>query len=328
MNTFKSVFSHFSKKTFIGVSLSLTVTLLTSCELLEKIPRKVTRPGYTESDIVAGLKEALDTGVDIMVDSAALSNGFWKRSELEGFAKDKAIQILLPEDVQTSLEAVQEISSDVKAWKKGLSDNTFGISDLIVDQLDIGFIKDVEVMETLKDSLWKSLNQAAEHAAPASKDLFVQAISDLSIDKGSQILFSEDSAAATLYLQDQTLEGLNDIFQPIISKSMDAVKANQLWNEYSGLYNSYIKDYKSLRSDINSQSLVPQSFKNSLQLPDYFPESLPEDLSAYTTQYALSGLFNLVSQEEYRIRENPFQYASDLIEEIFTLIEDEINIQD
>lgn len=302
--------------------------LLTSCELLEKIPRKITRPGYTQSDIIAGLKEALDTGVGIMVDSAGLNGGFWDRSDLEGFAKNQAIQILLPEEVQSSLEVVQKISLDVNTWKNDLSDNTFGASDFIIDQLNIGFLQDVELMETLKDSLWRSLNRAAEHAAPAAKELFVEAISDLSIKKGSQLLFSEDSAAATLYLKDQTMTGLIAVFQPRVFESMEQVEANRLWSRYSSLYNSYIKDYKTLESDINSQSLLPQSLKDGIQFLDSFPENLPEDLSAYTTQYALDGLFKLVSQEEYRIRENPFRYSSNLLEEIFTLTEDEINLRD
>lgn len=311
-------------KTLI-LSLSL---ILCSCELLENATRTITKPSYSQDEIVKGLKEALDVGVDIMADSAGMSNGYWSRSEAEGYAKAKAIQILLPEDAQEALTVVQGLSSDFNQWRSDLSDNTFGISDLIINSLDYEFINDVSLMENLQDSIWKSLNRAAEDAAPASKDLFVQAITDMTLEDGSNILFSDDSSAATQYLEGATYSGLVDIFEPIVDQSMNKVKANQLWTQYSSLYNNYITQYQELTSSVNSNSLVPQSFKNTLSLPSSFPDSLNPSLANYTTTQALNGLFNLISQEEYRIRQDPFQYANALIEEIFTLIEDEIELLD
>lgn len=314
------------QKLLSPLSLILTLGLFQGCELLEEAHQKITEPSISEFEIGQGLKEALDTGAKIMADSAGLENGYWNRSELNGYAQDAAIRILLPQEAQDALTATQEIASDFNQWKSSLNSQTFGISDLVINSLDIDFINDVSLMESLQDSIWQSLNKAAEMAAPQSKALFKEAITGLSFEQASSILFNQDSSAGTQYLEGATFTGLQNIFKPIVTQSLQEVKANQLWTKYTSLYNDYLADYQTLQQDINQNSLLPSSLKGSLALPLNLPDSLPTDLSDYTTEKALNGLFNLVSQEEVRIRRDPFQYANNIIEEIFSLVEDEITI--
>lgn len=326
------VFQFFLKTKFISKScvvlIATTCVFLSSCELIEIAKKETSKQRVSQSEIVSGLKEALSLGVDLMVDSAALNNGYWKRGLDDGFVQEEAIQILLPNKALEALIATQQMSLSFNNWRQDLSDNSFGVSDLIILSLDIDFINDLSKMKTIKAELWKSLNRAAEHAAPKSKSIFVDAITEMSLDQGSQILFSDDSTSATQYLNTTSYEDLFDVFEPIVKNSLDQVNAAKLWNEYSSLYNNYLSSYKNIQLSINSSFLVPESFKNSLKLPESFPETLPTDLTGYTTKRALNGLFNLVSQEEIRIRRNPMNYIEDIIQDIFTLIEGEFILEE
>ena len=326
------VFRSFLKTKFMSrlclVLIATTSIFLGSCELIEIAKKQTSKQRVSQSEIVSGLKEALSLGVDLMVDSAALNNGYWKRGLDDGLIQEEAIQILLPNKALEALIATQAMSSSFNSWKQDLSDNSFGVSDLIILSLDIDFINDLSKMETIKAELWKSLNRAAEHAAPKSKSIFVDAITEMSLNQGSQILFSDDSTSATQYLNTTSYQDLFDVFEPIVKNSLDQVNAAKLWNEYSSLYNNYLSSYKNIQLSINSNSLVPDSFKNSLKFSESFPETLPADLTEYTTKHALNGLFNLVAQEEVRIRRNPMNYVEDIIQNIFTLIEGEFIIED
>ena len=194
------------------------LTFTTSCQIFKEglIPSKE----VSEAEIVDGLKEALRTGIDIMADSANLENGYWDRSEEKGYLQEAAIRILLPEEAEKAMDAAQTMSSTFNTWKTNLlGDDPFGLMEAGLEILDIQFLQDLSLMENLKDSIWHSLNKAAEDAAPKSKSIFYAAITDMSLNDGKNILFSSDSSAATQYLSEKTFTSLQETFQPIVKSS-------------------------------------------------------------------------------------------------------------
>ena len=132
-----------------------------------------------------------------------------------------------------------------------------------------------------------SMNRAAEQAAPEAKDLFLDAITQMSFSDAQNILEGGDNAA-TLYFKDKTYGRLQEIFQPIVHNSM----ANT----------GVTRNYQEIEGKIDS---IP------------FASSLNLDLDEYVTDKALDGLFFLVAEEERKIREDPAARATDLLKDVF-----------
>ncbi len=134
--------------------------------------------------ITAGLKEALHVGVGNAIDIV---------SKKDGFYKNPAIKILLPENVR-----------------------------------DIENILDKAGFESLVDEFELSMNRAAEQAASVTGELFVNAIKEMTIEDAVNIFEGEDHAA-TLYFQEKMTEPLQEKFQPIVEKAMSEVGVTRLY---------------------------------------------------------------------------------------------------
>ncbi|MGE4543327.1 MAG: DUF4197 domain-containing protein [Pedobacter sp.] len=138
------------------------------------------------------------------------------------------------------------------------------------------------------DAFSQSINRAAEVAAPQAKELFWQAIREMSIEDARQILGGGDTAATT-YFKEKTSGNLREIFKPIIHDSMAKVGATR-----------YFQD---LDAKVKA---IP--FAGSLNL----------DLDSYVTDGALNGLFTVVAEEERKIRQNPAARTTDLLKKVFS----------
>ncbi len=137
------------------------------------------------------------------------------------------------------------------------------------------------------DDFELSMNRAAEQAAPKAKDIFLDAITQMSISDAQKILEGGDNAA-TLYFKDKTYGNLQEIFEPIVHTSMSETGVT--------------RTYQEIEEKVDS---IP--FAGSLNL----------DLDKYVTDKALDGLFFLVAEEEKKIREDPAARATDLLKEVF-----------
>ncbi len=138
------------------------------------------------------------------------------------------------------------------------------------------------------DEFVLSMNRAAEKAAPIAKDIFVKAITDMSITDAKQVLHGGDTAA-TDYLNKHTRDRLTEAFLPPVKETM-------------GQYD-VMKKYNAV-------------MEQSASLP--FLKSRGEDsLEKYTVGKALDGLFYLLGQEEKRIRQDPAARATDLLKKVF-----------
>ena len=186
----------------------------------------------------------------------ALNNGIEKGvkqlSIKDGYFKDEQIKLLMPE------EALQ-VESKLRKLGQG----------------------------SKVDAMIESMNRAAEDAASSSKELFVSAIKNLSVNDAMSILKGEDNAA-TVYLSSETRTQLIAKFKPIIKTSLDKVGATKHWTT---VFNSYNK--------------IPMVQK------------VNPDLVGYATDKAIDGLFIQIAKEELEIRKNPAARVSELLKKVF-----------
>lgn len=159
----------------------------------------------SSSEIVSGLKEALSLGAQKSGD---------KLSATDGFFKDAAVKILLPQQIR-----------DVENKMRML-----------------GFGK-------LVDNAELSMNRAAEDASKVAAPIFLDAIKKMTVADALNILRGSDTAA-TGYLRKTTSPDLTTAFRPVIETSLQKTDANKYWKDVFSTYNKFTS--KPVDTDINS----------------------------------------------------------------------------
>ncbi len=167
--------------------------------------KKSSSSNLSSSEIVSGLKEALSLGAQKSGD---------KLSATDGFFKDAAVKILLPEQIR-------EVESKMRM---------------------LGFGK-------LVDNAELSMNRAAEDASKAAAPIFLDAIKKMTVTDALNILKGSDTAA-TGYLRKTTSPELTTAFRPVIETSLQKTDANKYWNDVFTTYNKFTS--KPVDTDINS----------------------------------------------------------------------------
>jgi hypothetical protein len=170
----------------------------------------------------------------------------------DGFFGNAAIKILMPEKLKT-------LETGLRA---------------------IGYAPQV-------DELILSMNRAAEQAAPAASQIFVDAISAMTFDDATKILHGSDTAA-TEYFKDKTTDKLTVAFRPTVERAMNQVGVTRQYN-----------------------ALIGQAGN----IPFFRTESY--DLNQYVVGKSLDGLFHVLGDEERKIRTNPTARVTDLLKEVF-----------
>ncbi|HKD81765.1 MAG TPA: DUF4197 domain-containing protein [Candidatus Angelobacter sp.] len=193
--------------------------------------------------VAAGLKEALTVGTR----NAVASTG-----RVDGFLKNAAIKILLPEKL--------------RGVGKGL--RTIGMGQQ-VDSLEVG------------------MNRAAEQAAPAARQIFINAVKQMTISDARQILSGGDTAA-TEYFRNKSTDQLTAAFAPIVHQSMENV--------------GVVRQYNKLKQN---------------PLAAEFSQSKDFDLDQYVVGKTMDGLFYMIGEEEKKIRHDPAAQTTALLREIF-----------
>jgi len=136
----------------------------------------------SDEKVAAGLKEALAVGT---------GNAVAATGTLDGFFKNEAIKILLPEKLQRLDKRLR----------------TVGLGSQI-------------------DAFVLSMNRAAERAAPSAKSIFEEALRQMTFSDAKQILRGGDTAA-TDFFRAKTSERLTVSFLPIVSSSLGEVGATK-----------------------------------------------------------------------------------------------------
>jgi len=140
----------------------------------------------TNDEIIAGLKQALDVGTEKAVSIVSKPDGYYKNS---------AIKILLP-------ESVQKVEKLLRASGYGQQ----------VDDFEL------------------SMNRAAERAAPEAKSIFADAIKKMSFEDARKILNGRDNEA-TLYFENKTSPQLREVFKPIVKDAMGEVGVTRSYQD-------------------------------------------------------------------------------------------------
>jgi hypothetical protein len=154
--------------------------LLAASPQLDKIFSKLGKKSSAPSDdvLARGLKEALTVGTDSTVGITGRTDGFFK---------NQAIKILLPEPLRPVERGLRLIGQQGK-----------------VDELILG------------------MNRAAEKAAPMAKPVFRDAILSMTFDDARKI-FTGGDTAATDYFKAKTLNPLTTAFRPPVADAMRQV---------------------------------------------------------------------------------------------------------
>lgn len=173
--------------------------------LFGKKSKSASSSNLSGNEIVSGLKEALSLGAQKSGD---------KLSATDGFFKDAAVKILLPQQVR-----------DVENKMRML-----------------GFGK-------LVDNAELSMNRAAEDASKAAAPIFLDAIKKMTVTDALNILRGSDTAA-TGYLRKTTSPELTTAFRPVIETSLQKTDANKYWKDVFSTYNKFTN--KPVDTDINS----------------------------------------------------------------------------
>lgn len=171
---------------------------------------------------------------------------------VDGFFKNQAIKILMP--------------AELRPLESGL--RTVGLGSQV-------------------DAFVLGMNRAAEHAAPAARQIFGQAVTEMTFDDARKLLSGGDTAA-TEYFKGKTTDRLTEAFRPVIERSLDEV--------------GVVRQYKEL---VDHAERIP------------FLKTDKLDVDRYVTGKALDGLFHVVGEQERQIRTNPTARVTDLLKQVF-----------
>jgi hypothetical protein len=132
------------------------------------------------------------------------------------------------------------------------------------------------------------MNRAAETAAPAAKDIFINALQNLSLTDALSLVTSGSKDAATQLLRKNSEAALNAALRPSIVQSLDQVGANAAYAKLIERYNK-----------------IP------------FMTPAKNNLTDYVTAQTVDGLFVLLAQQEAKIRQNPAAQSTALLKRVF-----------
>lgn len=144
-------------------------------------------------------------------------------------------------------------------------------------------------LSKLADDGLRVLNRAAEDAVKEATPIFVDAVKQMTFTDAKNILLGNESSA-TNYLQNSTSNALYGKFSPVIKNSFAKVGADKIWTQIITKYNS-----------------IPLVTK------------VNPDLTDYTTNKAMEGVFKMIAVEEKDIRTNFSARTSDLLRRVFAL---------
>lgn len=224
--------------------LLLSISLF-SCAEMQQVINQLPQTQNMELDISGGLKESLNKGI---------ANQVSKLTATDGFYRNEAVKILLPDELKKVDSALRKI----------------GLSKLADDGL-------------------RAINRTAEDAVKEATPIFVNAVTSMTFADAKNILMGNDNAA-TNYLQSSTKSALYTKFNPVIKNSYAKVGADKIWANIITKYNT-----------------IPLVNK------------VNPDLTDYTTNKALDGVFKMIAVEEKGIRTNLASRTSDLLRRVFAI---------
>jgi len=227
---------------------------LISCDVLNESLKVVNSAQTTGSSAPSLTNDEVISGLKEAL-QIGIKNSLNLTSVTDGFLKNDSIRLPFPPDA-------------IKVKEKAM---------------DLGLTGKVSEFET-------TLNRAAEEATKEALPIFVDAITNMSVQDGFAIL-KGGNGAATKFLKDQTTSKLVTAFSPKVKSATSKVELTKYWNPIITKYN-------------NAMTLTGG-------------QKLNPDLDAYITQKAIEGLFYMVEKEENKIRKDPVARVTDLLVKVF-----------
>ena len=232
------------------------------------------------------------TSLNLAVDTSA-EESWWNRGtniikNIGGSDKETALSV---EDIGAGLKDALRVGADSVVSRLGRVDG-FNKDPSVHIPLpkQLGVVKsalDRAKMGHLLDDLELKLNRAAEVATPRAKELFLQAITEMSFEDVTEI-YKGPEDSATKYFKGKMALSLADVMKPVIDESLVEVKAIQT-------YDNAIKEYKALP----------------------FVPDVKANLSDYVVQKGMDGIFFYMAKEEAAIRQNPAKRTTDILKRVF-----------
>ncbi|MCO4292500.1 DUF4197 domain-containing protein [Solitalea sp. MAHUQ-68] len=235
------------RRVFFTIVLALTITSCDSQSLLKQAADIYKQTTANGQLTNTDVASGLKQALNKGIDTAIA-----QVAKPDGFFKDQAVKILLPAELQKVDKTLRSIG-----------------------------------MSSLADEGLKLMNRAAEDAAGKAKNIFVNAIKQMTFQDAFSILMGEKNAA-TQYLKKTTTTQLYSEFNPVIKNSLDVVGATKIWGQIISKYN---------------------------QLP--MVSKVNPDLADYVTNKAMDGVFYKVEKEELAIRKDPVNRTTDLLKKVF-----------
>lgn len=146
-------------------------------------------------------------------------------------------------------------------------------------------------MSHLMDDLENRLNRAAEIATPHAKELFLNAISDMSFTDVMNI-YSGPPNSATKFFEAKMSNALADKMSPFVN---DAVAQAGVIQSYDQLISRY--------NDIPFASALAPDIKG--------------DLTSYVVDKGIDGIFLYLGEQEKEIRQDPVRHTTELLKKVF-----------
>ncbi|HOJ39068.1 MAG TPA: DUF4197 domain-containing protein [bacterium] len=185
--------------------------------------------------------------------SVGTENAVNLTGKVDGYFANAAIKILLPENVRKMEDVLRLLGYGPK------------LDDFVL-----------------------SMNRAAEKAAPFARNIFLEAITQITFDDARKILNGGETAI-TDFFKTKTYDSLTLAFTPVVKEQLDAFSV-------TAKYKAIVEPYQ--------------------KLP--FAEKIAFlDLDGYVVARALDGLFYILASEEKNIRKNPAARVTQLLKEVF-----------
>ena len=142
-------------------------------------------------------------------------------------------------------------------------------------------------MDSMLSDLELRLNRAAEIATPKAKRLFMEAISEMTLDDVMAIYKGPDDSA-TQYFKSRMSGPLAVEMKPVVEESLADAGA--------------VKTYDAVMDRYNAVPFAPK---------------VDADMSDYVVQKGMDGIFHYLAKEEAAIRQNPAKRTTDLLKRVF-----------
>ena len=214
-------------------------------------------------------------------------------AELQQVANQIPQKVLTNADIASGLREALDKGIDKQVTKLTLEDGFFK-NELVKIALPTELQKVDKALRniglsSLADEGLKVLNRAAEDAVKEATPIFVDAVKNITFTDAKNILLGADNAA-TEFLKTGTSSALYSKFNPVIEKSFTKVGADKIWNNLITKYNT-----------------IP------------FVSKVNPDLTDYTTQQALNGVYTMIAVEEKEIRTKVSSRSTTLLQKVFAL---------